>query len=724
MKPVKIYLQITFIFFSLGVFLIPSLVAQEENLDVLDNWVEWSNGGNMLPLYFGSQAYKLLDHREQEISLLKNENDWLARQKEVRSLLMSAVGPFPEKSPLNPKVTGVIHRNGYRIEKIIYESLPGFYVTSCLFIPEGVQGKRPAILYASGHSDSAFRNKTYQHIIINLVKKGFIVFAIDPFGQGERLQYYDPVKKASSVGNSSREHSYVGNQCLISGVTTARYSVWDCIRAIDYLCTRKEVDPERIGMTGRSGGGTQTAYVCAFDERLAAAAPECYITSFRRLFQSIMTQDAEQNFFHGIAYGIDHADLLEVRAPKPTLIIATTRDFFSIQGTRETYDEVKKAYKAFGMGDNLRMTEDDNTHKSTKKNREAMYAYFQETLDLPGSSTDEDVEIMDEKELYVTPTGQLADSFGGETVFSINKKETGKLMEKLEASREGNEKHIPQVIQKAKELSGYKVPERHSELVFRGRYQRDGYSVELYALQGEGDYVIPVLLMVPKGSASFPALVYLDPEGKDSIAAQNGKAEELVKQGFLVAVPDMIGIGETRWERYPPRAQGYPAQLIGRSIVGIHASDIVRLVNMLKERYDVNKDRVGTVAYGELCPALLHAAAFDSSLNRVALINPPISYRDIVENKMYQYSFSFLWGVAGALTAYDLPDLAAAIAPGKLLMFDIMDYSKEPASKGLIEKEYKITKSAYSKNNALNNFKIARSNTENLSELLVDWLFR
>ncbi|VAW24287.1 hypothetical protein MNBD_BACTEROID01-2945 [hydrothermal vent metagenome] len=724
MKSIKIYLQAILVFFSLEVILISPLVAQEENLNVLEDWVEWSNGKNMLPLHLGKQAYKLLDHREQEISLLKNENDWLARQKKVKGLLMDAVGPLPEKSPLNPKVTGVIYRDGYRVEKIIYESLPGFYVTSCLFIPEGVKGKRPAILYASGHSDIAFRNETYQHIIINLVKKGFIVFATDPFGQGERMQYYDPETKASSIGNSSSEHTYVGNQCLISGVTTARYSVWDCIRAIDYLCTRKEVDTKRIGMTGRSGGGMQTAYVCAFDERLAAAAPECYITSFRRLFESIMPQDAEQNFFHGIAYGIDHADLLEVRAPKPTLIIATTRDFFSIQGTRETYSEVKKAYKAFGVGDNLRMTEDDNVHKSTKKNREAMYAFFQETLGLPGSYTDEDVEIMDEKELFVTPTGQLANSFGGETVFSINKKETKKLIEKLEASREGNGKHIPQVVQKAKELSGYKVPERHSELVFRGRYQRDGYSVELYALRGEGDYVIPVLLMIPKGGTSFPALVYLGPEGKDSIAAPNGKAEELVRQGFMVAVPDMIGTGETKWERYPPRAQGYPAQLIGRSIVGIHASDITRLVNMLKERNDVKKDRIGTIAYGELCPALLHAAAFDSSLNRVALVNPPISYRDIVENKMYKYGFSFLWGVAGALTAYDLPDLAAAIAPGKLLMLDIVDYSKNPAPKGLIEKEYKITKSAYSKDNALNNFKVARSDTENLSELLGDWLFR
>jgi cephalosporin-C deacetylase-like acetyl esterase len=143
--------------------------------------------------------------------------------------------------------------------------MPGFYVTGCLFIPDSIKGKRPAILFVSGHTQESFRYKEYQIMILNLVKKGFIVFGIDPVSQGERIQHYDPEKNASVIGPTTREHEYLGNQTLISGVSLARYFIWDGIRGIDYLLTREEVDPANIGVTGQSGGGTQSSYIFAFD---------------------------------------------------------------------------------------------------------------------------------------------------------------------------------------------------------------------------------------------------------------------------------------------------------------------------------------------------------------------------------------------------------------------------------------------------------------------------
>jgi len=161
---------------------------------------------------------------------------------------------------------------------------------------------------------------------------------------------------------TTSEHGYLGSQTLISGVSLARYFTWDGIRGIDYLVTRSEVDPARLGVTGQSGGGTQAADIFAFDERVKAGAPVNYITGFRRLLESIGPQDAEQNFYHGILNGLTHADLLEVRAPNPALISAGTYDFFSIQGARETYAEVRNAYKAFGKEENIGIVEDDFGH--------------------------------------------------------------------------------------------------------------------------------------------------------------------------------------------------------------------------------------------------------------------------------------------------------------------------------------------------------------------------
>ena len=256
-------------------------------------------------------------------------------------MIWDIIGPFPEKTPLNAKITGTVKKDSYKVENIIYESLPGFYVTSSLFIPDKRQKHAPAILFCSGHSHGVYRLESYQLPLLNLVKKGFIVLAIDPVSQGERLQYFDPEKGASIIGSSTKEHSYPAVQVFLTGKSIARYFTWDGIRGIDYLVSRKEVDPQRIGVHGLSGGGTQTAYISALDDRVVASAPACYITSWRRLLESIGVQDGEQNLYNGIVNGIDHADYIEVRAPKPTLIMANTGDFFSIQGSRETYDELK-----------------------------------------------------------------------------------------------------------------------------------------------------------------------------------------------------------------------------------------------------------------------------------------------------------------------------------------------------------------------------------------------
>ena len=156
------------------------------------------------------------------------------------------------------------------------------------------------------------------------------------------------------------------------------------------------------------------------------------------MLESIGVQDGEQNLYNGLASGIDHADYIEVRAPKPTLIMANTRDFFSIQGSRETYNELKRVYTIFGEPDNIEIIEDDYGHGYTKKNREAMYAFFQKHLGMPGSAAEEEVNFSTEQELQKTATGQLANSLGGETIFDINRKEAEVLISRLQAKRDNS----------------------------------------------------------------------------------------------------------------------------------------------------------------------------------------------------------------------------------------------------------------------------------------------
>lgn len=715
------------------------LAPDEENLNVFQQWLRWNNSGSLLIQHLTKQAMDHYEIRDREISKLKTRSEWMNRQAKVKDKLMEIVGPFPEKGPLNARITGTIKKKGYRIDKIVYEAMPGYYVTGCLYVPDMINGKAPAILNVIGHNQEAFRAELYQVINYNLVKKGMIVFAIDPPGQGEHVQYYDPKINFSSIGYTVIEHSYFGNQCFLSGSSAARYFIWEGMRAIDYLLTRKDVDPERIGVTGFSGGGTVTSYISAFDDRVKVSVPCSWATLNRRLLETKGGQDGESIFLHGVAKGITFEDLLEVRAPKPTLMTFTSRDeYLCLQGAREAFKEATNTYKSFGREDNIKLVEDDSKHWMTPKIRLAIYAFFMKHFNIQGDPSEEEAEILTAEELRVTPTGQILTSFGGDMIFDVNKKETEKLIENLENSRKDIEKHLSEVKVKAKEISGFIAPDKIGEEPFlNGRYQRDGYSVGKYAIMGEGDYAIPILLFVPNDAREkHPALIYLHPQGKVTEAKPGGEIEKLVKKGYVVAAADVIGVGETKNTAVRDYSSGYSAVIIARSVIGIQAGDIIRVVDYLKSCDNVDAKKIGAIGINEMCLPLIHAAAFDHSISTIELVGSPVSYRSIAMNRIYKigltptgnkgighpYEVNFSWGIAGILTAYDLPDLIACMAPRKVVLVNLKDQTLESASTDLIKQDMTFPRSVYSYKGVSDNLRIITS-YDNVGDL-VDWCFR
>ena len=181
----------------------PLAAPQSEDLNVLTRWIEWADAPARLQLQLSSVAFDLLERRRAEVAQLRTAADWERRRTQVRAALERVLGPFPERTPLRPRVMGTVEGEGFRIERIVFESQPRFYVTGCLFVPVTRQPRAPAILNVIGHTDISFRAPHYQQLILNLVRKGFIVFAVDPVGQGERLQYYDPAAKRSTAGGST-----------------------------------------------------------------------------------------------------------------------------------------------------------------------------------------------------------------------------------------------------------------------------------------------------------------------------------------------------------------------------------------------------------------------------------------------------------------------------------------------------------------------------------------
>lgn len=682
-----------------------SLLAQDD-VNLFHYWKYYSDAENALYKTEAGLILNQLKQRDKEIQALQTLEEWKNRQAAVKKKLLEIIGPFPDKTPLNAKITGRIKRPAFTVEKIIFESMPGFYVTGALFIPKKRKGKVPAILFTSGHTEKSFRYLPYQRIIVNLVKKGFVVFAFDPVGQGERSQYVDPGTEKPLL-NSVAEHCRFGNQCFLAGHNPAMYFIWDGIRALDYLVSRKEVDPQRIGITGHSGGGTQAAYIAAVDDRILAAAPECFITDLKFIIQSTGPQDAEQNLSGFTKAGLNHGDFIEVRAPRPTLILSVTRDFFSIQGARNTYAEAKRIYTAYGKADHLEMSESDTIHGTPLRNREARYAFFQKFLNNPGDSKDHDVQYFTDKELQVTATGQLATSAGGKTVFDLNKEAVIKQLGAIEQNRKQPQGHLNKVIQNARRVSGFNNPGAFKQPVFSGRYVKPEYKLEKYLIGGSGNYYLPAVLYQPVKRDQKKLVLLFSDKGKEWLANQNTLAHDLIKRGYSVLLFDLPGTGELG----PGYMHGYNAYfpvwytgiLNGKSIAAIRAEDIIRAVHFAKSK--VPGSRIIGAADGNVSSGLLLASVFSPEISKIIFLRPLISYGPLLQTAFYDEEV-IPSTLAGALKLFDLPDLYALLAPRDVLMINPVDGTKKAPDLSGIRSALSFAEKIYSDDGAQNRLKV------------------
>jgi hypothetical protein len=464
-----------------------------DSLDFLSGHTDFENLRNEMAQKLRREALDLLDQRSRQVAGFANASDIAARKAYLRQRMLKALGGFPERTPLNARVTGTLERKAYRIEKIVFESQPGFFVTANLYLPKQGSPPYPGILYPLGHETGGKSNPTWQQMLGSLATKGYVALAWDPVGQGERVQLWDEDFQASKVVRSTTEHTVLGAQLLLTGDNLARYTIWDGMRALDYLLSRPEVDAKRIGCTGNSGGGTHTAYLSALDDRIHVAAPSCYITSWRRLLETIGPQDAEQCLPPFIADGLDHGDFIQAFAPKPYLVLSAIRDFFSITGARETSAEAKRIYTVLNAPDKVAMFEADDGHGYNKERRLAAYQWFGRWLKgAEDKEPEPEVELATEEELRCTPTGQVSTSLRGETVYSLNLKRAKSLnrpsggVSKDELAR----------------LIGFRPGRQAVNVHPFGVIARSGYRIEKLTYESEPGVTVPALLFVP---ASPPA---------------------------------------------------------------------------------------------------------------------------------------------------------------------------------------------------------------------------
>ncbi|MCP4263836.1 MAG: hypothetical protein GY774_40970 [Planctomycetes bacterium] len=663
--------------------LFSTLIFADENLQVLPKTINGVKPVDMMKHYLRNQAQKEFEEWKADYEQRKTPEQIVEYQKRLRSKFLEAIGPLPRRTPLKARITGEVHRRGYKVEKIVFESQPKHYVSAVLFLPDSKKHKAPypGVLVPCGHSRNGKASEAYQTMGALLALNGMAAMVFDPIDQGERNQMLSQLPQLQGT----RAHTMVGVGSILLGRNTAWFEIWDSMRGIDYLQSRPEIDSKRIGCTGNSGGGTQTSHLMSLDKRIVAAAPSCYITSFERLLLTIGPQDAEQNIFGQIAFGMDHADYLMMRAPKPTLICAATDDFFDIQGVWNSFRYAKRLYTRMDFAERIDLLENDASHNYNKLQRQGVVRWMARWLlkkDEP--ITEPNVELLSDDEIKCTPTGQVMNLKGARSTYDLNRdyeirlaKQRQRLWERTSQGKMLNQIRKIAGIRRLKELPEIKAEEL-------GVIEKDYCLVTKMILKPEDGIYLPAIMFSPTQTQSKGVVLYLHEKGKNEDARPGGPIEKLVKAGRSVLAVDLRGTGETDQVTKSTLGEAtgvdwknvYTAYLLGRSYVGMRSEDILTCARFLQQQKNSSVD---LVAVGHICVPALHAAALEPDLfGSVKLIQGLVCWSDVIESGICVNQF--VNNVHGALKVYDLPNLTETLGD-KLTIEQPLNAMGEPINK-------------------------------------------
>ena len=643
----------------------------------------------MVHEYFVRAVREMEGRSLQSQANLKTRQDALAYVASVRARIAACFGQLPERSPLNPRVTGVVEREAYRIEKVIFESRPRFFVTANLYVPKQATFPAPGVVGVCGHSANGKAFEVYQAFCQGLAGKGYVVLVFDPIGQGERLQLPDEqfkLRVSAGVG----EHLMVGNQQFLVGEFFGAWRAWDGIRALDYLLSRKEVDPRRVGVTGNSGGGTMTTWLCGLERRWSMAAPSCFVTTFRHNLENELPADVEQCPPRALAGGLDHADFLAALAPKPIVLLSQERDYFDVRGTIESLARLKRLYALLGASsDDIQIHVGQGGHGYSKDAREAMYALFNRAAGNGRSANEPPLTAEDDKTLWCTKSGQVSE-LDSRPVPSF----TRETAERLASSRGrpqggGLQQAVRDVLhlRERKARGEYRIlrPRRTPRypLPFTSDYLLEtepGLSVLVYRQADVSHASRP-----PKQTG--PALLYVAHDSSDVELQSEPVIREALSQdpGPTLYACDVRGLGESRpntcGEKSYDSAYGCDyfyavhALMLDQPYVGGRTYDLLCVLDWIQ---DIGHREVHVVARGYGAIPAAYAALLHEAVAHVTLKNALTSYHDVAVSDLYAWPLSSL--TPGVLSRFDLPDVYRELASKNLRLVEPWNADRKPAA--------------------------------------------
>jgi cephalosporin-C deacetylase-like acetyl esterase len=638
--------------------------------------------GNQMFEYMKRRADRAFRARDEERAKITTREQFEAQRAKMKENFLREIGGLPtERTPLNAAITGTIDQQKYTIENLIYYSVPDFPVTAALYLPKGEKKPRPAVVFVCGHAEEAKAHPGYQKVCIDLALNGFVVLAIDPVGQGERMQFLDEQSGKQKVNWGTTEHTYAGIPCYAAGMSIARWFVWDAMRALDYLETRPEVDAKKIGITGNSGGGNQSAFMMIADPRLAAAMPCTWITDYESYMKNGQPQDAEQNLYASFVDGPDHDDFIAAMAPKSVRLGLAAYDFFCIEGALASEERARKMYALYGndAAKNLDHAIAPTTHTYGAHLRCAAVNFFRRAL--YGDATEiapNEPEPLPVKDLNATKSGQVLLDFPKcKTVSDLLSAEVAKLPEpkKREASALRTEVSEALGIGAFDSNASYIGPSRERTIYPRiiKNEPVDGHRVEKIFFFSEPDVCVSAIYLHPSDETKATGTeILLLPEGTNATPAEMPRISQLLEQNKRVFVFDVRGIGGVKQRsvtvyEHPTKYEtefrlAMDAMKLKTSTLGLRVFDVLRAYDYLKTRADAGP--VSVTGVGVAGTWALYAAALEPEIKALTLERTPLSYRAFAQTRFYDDSiFNMRTTAFGIFKSGDVADLLAAIAP-------------------------------------------------------------
>lgn len=661
----------------------------------------------MVQEFFVQQARSAENRHRRALAQLKTKDDALLFVESCRQRCRESFGPNPERTPLNARITGTVDRDAYTIEKVIFESRPGFPVTANLYLPKGVNKPMPAVVGTCGHSSNGKAAEAYQSFAQGLARLGTACLIYDPIGQGERLQYADEHLK-STVGVGVREHLYAGNQQFLVGEFFGNWRAWDGIRALDYLLTRPEFDPQQIGVTGNSGGGTMTTWLCGLDDRWAMAAPSCFVTTFRRNLENELPQDTEQCPPDVFPLGLDHSDFLAAMAPKPVIILAKERDYFDVRGAEQTFARLRRLYKLLGAEENVALFVGPTGHGYSQENREAMYSWFGNAVGRDANPSERTfdgvlttaanlafaaeptIAIEPDETLWCTPEGQVARMEAVRTVLDFTREKSQTLATTRKPLR-GESLRTALVETMKIPTDESRVPDYRNFRYLKATGYPSKHAMA-YTVATEPGINAVVYRLTDEGWNSRPprtgkrAILYVSHLSSDAELRGESMVAELIEaepdSAFFTC--DVRGIGESMPGTSQPGTFHSPygsdyfyaahSIMLGRPYVGQKTIDVLRVLQWMKSIGHTDVHLAG-LGWGAL-PATF-AAVLSDDVKQVTLKNALTSYSEIAESEHYDWPLSTL--LPGVLQRFDLPDCYADLQSKQLRQIKPMKASQREA---------------------------------------------